>query len=467
MKKILTCALVLIGFAFTISNPTISNFIFITNNEIPRLPVTPYDYASVEFPAHLLGGVNIGYETKEVDVMSFVEIDDHKATLGRVLFYDQKLSALETMSCGSCHNQALSFSENKKVSEGLNAPTLRNSMHLNDIAWTNKERFFWDMSETNLNTMIRLPLTDENEIGANMDDIAIKLSETTYYPELFNNAFGDNIITEDRIVDALVQFLSSMTTFNSRFDQQASNRFRDFTQLERNGMALFSGNCSGCHTQGAHNRFNQSIPNAATALEASSFIFTNGLPADTNDRGAGEWNAEFDQLFKIPTLRNIELTAPYMHDGRFNTLEEVVEHYSTGVEANEHTGFFLPSSGFQFSEYGKSALVAFLKTLTDKSFTTNPKWSDPFIVQPGHMDLTISDLIIRPNPMRDVARIEFLNPDQQEVDIEVYNVSGKVLFNTSTTADYYQLDKSNFTAGSYFVNIKMGDRKATAQMIVQ
>jgi len=340
-------------------------------------------------------------------------------------------------------------------------------MHLNDIAWTNKDHFFWDMSQVDLNTMIRLPLTDENEIGADMDDIAQKLGATTYYPQLFTDAFGDAAINEERIVEALVQFLSSMNTFNSRFDQEAANEFAGFTAEEQLGLEIFSTACNTCHSQGGHNAFGDFFPPDVSPLELFPFIFNNGLPVDEDDPGAGTWNTSFENLFKIPTLRNIDLTAPYMHDGRFVTLEQVVHHYSNEVVANEWTGEFIPPGGFQFTDAEKTALVAFMETLTDESFISNPKWSDPFGVTVGLENLQIKDLVIRPNPTRDVALIEYDNPNQEIVTFHVFNTNGQLLLNESTRDNSYTLEKGTFTAGTYFIEIIMDDRKSTAKLMVQ
>ena len=340
-KSILLCACLLLCF-FGLTNyvnaPFSSYFILTSVGKEPILPSEPYNYRDVEFPDHLLAtdSIDTGYESGGVDSSAFDFISDDAATLGRVLFYDKKLSAKENISCATCHDQSLSFTENKAVSEGVSTPTKRNSMHLNDMAWTNNKSFFWDMSQTNLHEMIRLPLTDENEIGVDINEIKFKLASTSYYPELFAKAYGDGFIDEHRIVDALVHFISSMNTFNSKFDQESKNQFAGFSSEEIHGLELFGEFCSTCHSQGNHSLFGEILVSEEVPLiEIMPFIFNNGLPEDPNDHGAGEWNEAFNNLFKIPTLRNIELTGPYMHDGRFETLEEVVDHYSDGVVNNE------------------------------------------------------------------------------------------------------------------------------------
>ena len=234
-------------FVSNVNYKTSNSFVMTMVAKAPTLPEIPFDYSNIELPVHLFFDEDIGYTGGILDETSFDNITDHGATLGRVLFYDRKLSAVENISCGSCHLQELSFTENKAFSEGVNSLTQRNSMQLNDLAWTSSDEFAWSMKELTLHNMIILPLTDENEIGANIDDVKLKLEATNYYPELFEKAYGDSEITEDRIIDALVQFIESMTSFNSKFDDGAKTDFVNFTEEEKLGQSLFSLNCATCH----------------------------------------------------------------------------------------------------------------------------------------------------------------------------------------------------------------------------
>ncbi len=454
---------------FVLSNftiPEINSFVMTVVGEEPVLPDDPFTYDDAEFPEHLFNlDEEIGYSGGGRDTFALSVLDNDKATLGRVLFYDKKLSAIEDISCGSCHLQELSFAENKSFSEGVNSETKRNSMQLNDLGWSNADGFTWDMRETDLHEMIILPLTDENEIGANIEDVKIKLEQTNYYPELFGNAYGDSQITEERIVDALVQFITSMTTFNSRFDQQVVSNFSDFTDQEKLGLDLFSFNCSTCHSQGSHTLFGEEIFVEDDILNVFPFIFTNGLPEDPDDAGAGEWNENFNNLFKVPTLRNIELTAPYMHDGRFNTLEEVIDHYSEEVVENEWS-VFIPPGGFAFNDIEKEALLVFLETLTDDTFISNPRWSDPFANPLSNNNIPIAELKLSPNPTSDVATISFANRDNSLVSINIINSAGQLLRHDQFVGSEYRIEKGNFSPGIYTIQLIMGDQKSIQRLIV-
>jgi len=308
--------------------------------------------------------------------------------------------------------------------------------------------------------LIKLPLTDENEIGANMQEVEEKLMATGYYQNLFANAFGGNTkITETKIIDALAHFIRSMTSFNSKFDQEADNNFAGFTHEEDLGRKLFAADCSIYHVQGLN--MGTMIP---IALQAAPFFFNNGLESDPEDLGVGEWLEGFEDLFKVTTLKNIELTAPYMHDGRFKTLEEVVDHYSDEATSN-HWNFFIPDGGFGYDEEEKVALVAFLKTLTDKSFITEPKWSNPF-AKSNTKELHIEDIVLKPNPMTDEAVIEFSNNKGKLVSINVYNVNGQLLKHDQTQSAQYRILKDDYPSGTYFVELIMGEARSTQQLII-
>jgi len=391
----------------------------------------------------------------------FDVITDEGATLGRVLFYDQLLSANNNLSCATCHSQHLSFADDSPFSEGVSSETDVNSMHLNDLGWTNRSGFFWDLSQHDLADMIDLPLTNPNEIGlTDIQDLVIKMEQTTYYPELFEKAYGSTMITKDRIQTAIMEFLSSMTTFNTRFDQAKRGEL-ELTDLEQMGEALFLEHCSICHTHGSSFLLG---PGGGDPMDSPLFVtpslFANGLPLEQGDIGAGQWNPEFSGLFKAPTLRNIEKTRPYMHDGRFETLEDVVEHYSSGLEPTvEEWGGILPSGGLNFNWLEKQALVDFMKTLTDESFLSDVRFSDPFDnpVNENEPVAAFYDMQVFPNPTSDVLSISFDNPNRQLVDVYLLSIDGKVVRKMSTHLDGLSTDVSQLTKGTYLVRAMQDD----------
>ena len=254
-------------------------------------------------------------------------------------------------------------------------------MSLVDVRYNSINQYFSDMRAFSLESLALMPIQDSIEMGLSLPQLETKLKGLAYYPVLFKKAFGDPAITSDRVSFALSQFLKSIVSYQSKYDEGRANfppglvppdPFPNFTAQENRGKAIFFGQttlCAFCH-------------------ETESFNFgtakSNGLDLVTTDRGFGATmnNTIHDAKFRAASLRNIELTAPYMHDGRFNTLEEVVEHYSTGVM--NHPNLFLalttPSGGLHLnlSDDDKAALVAFLKTLTDRSMTTDVKYSNPF-----------------------------------------------------------------------------------------
>ena len=472
-----------------------SYFSFTLDGKKPVLPEIPYDYESISFPVFLFNplitfsntpypqdlsgvtGPSSGFGSPEV----FNSITNDLATLGRVLFYDDKLSATGDISCASCHDQANSFAQNIPRSEGTTILTARNSMHLNDLAWTSNGRFSWDMGVESLHRMISLPLADANEIGAEVFDLRERLENTQYYPELFEKAFGDDRIDDSRVIHALAQFIKSMTTLNSKFDRGLETGFEDFTASENAGMDLFVTNCATCHTTNGANQIDLFLASEDPDGDIFTGIFgpeilsrfNNGLASDLEDQGAGAWDIRFANLFKIQTLRNIELTGPYMHDGSIETLEEVIDHYSEGVKSNEwHNDESiiksLPTTGFGFTATEKVQLVDFLKTFTDRTITTDVRWSDPFRdSSTSTEENAITGLLLRPNPMTDRAMLQFDNPSGEAMLIEVISPSGQLLKSEVTTESSYELRKNDFSKGIYLLQLTMGDKKSTERLVVQ
>lgn len=318
-------------------------------------------------------------------------ITDDGATLGRVLFYDTLLSLNETVACATCHVQANAFAEPLAVSEGFaGGHTTRNSMSLTNARFYARGSFFWDERAATLEQQVLLPIQNEVEMGLTLEELVARVSAAPYYPPLFDRAFGDERITVDRIAKALAQFVRSIVSYRSRYDEgvaatgNARVPFASFTAQENLGKQVFfagapgTPSCSGCH-----------VPGGPMSGNAALFYMdrprNNGLDLELGiDDGVGAiTGVPLDRgLFKSPELRNAGLTAPYMHDGRFATLEEVVEHYRTGIEAHPNLDRTLTSNGvvrrFEMSDEEAAALVAFLHTLSDTALTTDPRFSDPF-----------------------------------------------------------------------------------------
>ncbi|MEO6612984.1 MAG: cytochrome c peroxidase [Chitinophagaceae bacterium] len=346
-----------------------------------NLPPVPFNYSNITQPAYLVAPPIQG----QVNTPGTNAITDNGATLGRVLFYDKNLSINNTIACASCHKQASAFADPVAKSSGFNGGlTGRNSMSLIDAKYYPNGRFFWDQRAATLEDQTLTPIQDLVEMGMTLTALETKLKNLAYYPVLFKRAFGDENVTSNRISLALSQFVRSIVSFQSKYDAgrasfaiappPAPNAvFPNFTAQENRGKDIFLspvGGCAPCHGS-----------ETFTAPQEKN----NGLDMVTSDRGFGAVisNTNLDATFKVTSLRNVELTAPYMHDGRFATLEEVVEHYSSGVKNHPNLSQQLRTPGGQprlanLSAPDKAALVAFLKTLTDLNVTADVKYSNPF-----------------------------------------------------------------------------------------
>ncbi len=346
-----------------------------------NLPDVPFNYSSQTLPAYLTAPPIVG----QINTPGNNPITDWGATLGRVLFYDNLLSINKTLSCASCHKQANGFSDPAVLSKGFNnGLTGRHSMGLANAMYYPNGRFFWDQRANTLEAQTLMPIQDGVEMGLTLDTLVARLRNTTYYPTLFTRAFGDNNITTNRVANAMAQFIRSMVSYRSKYDTgraaypaapapPPNQAFANFTAQENRGKEIFlspQNACAACHGS-----------ETFTAPTARN----NGLDATTTDRGFGAVinNTNNDGEFKVPSLKNIAATAPYMHDGRFATLEQVVEHYSTGVKAHPNLSpqLVLPNGQprrLNLSVADKAALVAFLRTLTDNGMNTDVKFSNPF-----------------------------------------------------------------------------------------
>lgn len=305
------------------------------------------------------------------------EVNNELATLGRVLFYDPKLSLNNSVSCGSCHHQDKAFTDGTQFSLGFEGrKTLRNTMGI--INPSLQRSLFWDSRSFSISDLSLQPVKNHIEMGMeDIDALVEKLSEVDYYPELFNSAFDNQGLTADRISDAIAEFVKSLTTSESKFDKVRLGE-ENFTPLEEQGEVVFNTSlCGSCHSgnnfMAADGPFDTYGGGGGQSLKGTTNI---GLDLNSADQG-------LDGRFRIPSLRNIALTGPYMHDGRFQSLEEVIDHYRFGVKSNpELDDKFRDSRGnikrIEMSEAEKVALIAFLHTLTDKEFTSLEMYSDPF-----------------------------------------------------------------------------------------
>ncbi len=331
----------------------------------PKLAQGEFNYVDLVYPS-----VPFGNEPDPNFFTNLVNPDNpltnEGATLGRVLFYDGHLSKNNLIACGSCHVQSKGFADPERFSRGFKlGSTTRNSMALSNLSMLRS--YFWDSRANKLEEQVMMPIQNHIEMGIEkLELLPNKLSHVPYYPALFGAAFGDTEITEERIRFALAQFLRSMVSGNSRYDQGLADAFADFNPLEKMGKDLFTGWNSRAGCVNCHNR----------RLFEGWGPENIGLDVVSEDEGAG-----FGR-FKVPSLRNIAVTAPYMHDGRFNTLEEVIDHYDHGVQPHPWLSWALRDYNgpkrLDLTELEKKALVAFLETLTDEQYLTDPKFSDPF-----------------------------------------------------------------------------------------
>jgi cytochrome c peroxidase len=336
-----------------------------------HLPEQAYRYADLDLPQHFKTEFVRRFDNTPNDN----PVTDHGATLGRILFYDTRLSANNTISCGSCHVQRNAFADPNRFSKGFDAKlTDRHAMSLVNLRYAPRGRFFWDERAEKLEETVLVPIESKLEMGQDLTKLVEVLAKDERYPELFQKAFGDRKLSRERLGKALAQFLRSMVSCQSKYDEglakatSVRDDFPNFTVQENRGKALFMSNCASCHQPAQDVNFLMSFPG------------NNGLDADPKiaDGGVGDitFNGRDIGRFKSPSLRNVEHTGPYMHDGRFSTLDRVIDHYSK--EVKPHPNLDPRMHPLNFTDSEKAALIAFLKTLTDRTFLADPKFSDPW-----------------------------------------------------------------------------------------
>ncbi len=335
---------------------------------MPDLPGSNMDYvgyAVTNLPTHFVAGP--GAVINRDNTPANNPITNAGATLGRVLFYDRRLSHNNSTACASCHLQENGFSDPEQFSQGANGETARHSMGLTNGKFYQNGRFFWDERAATLEDQVLMPIQDSIEMGSNLQALTTKLDATSYYGQLFQDAFGSAEVTSERISAALAQFVRSMVSYNSKFDTAFAGggppNFNVLTPQENRGRNHFQqANCVACH---------QDVAQVANAPR------NNGLDAVTIDPGAG------GARFKVPSLRNVEVRDGFMHDGRFTTLEEVVQFYSNGIQNHPNLDPVLRGPGgqprrFNFSPADIAEITAFMRTLTDWDFLSSPMFANPF-----------------------------------------------------------------------------------------
>jgi cytochrome c peroxidase len=333
--------------------------------------------------------------------------NDNAAALGRVLFYDKNLSQNNTVACASCHQQSKAFCDNLQFSTGLNdGKTARNAPSV----FAKSGRMFWDGRASGLTQLVLMPVKNHVEMNfGNLDALAEKIASISYYPDLFKKAYPGLAIDSNTIRAALSEFIFNFNFSQNRFNSSRNNQ-TTLTAQELLGKNIFfgNGNCSKCH--------HVENPDSSSG---GGYGFTDedhniGLDLEYSDNGVGSISHDpaDNGKFMMPVLLNVEYTAPYMHDGRFKTLEDVVEHYNSGIQAHPNLDINLrdlgelsnldPASLFKaldknnnfiidpeelspypprrlnLSDAEKKGLVSFLKTLSDPSVFTDKRFSNPF-----------------------------------------------------------------------------------------
>lgn len=307
-------------------------------------------------------------------------LTEAKVQLGRMLFYDPILSEGEIQACADCHLQADAFDDIRQFSLGVDELAgARNAMSIVNMAW-NTNGFFWDGRAETLREQSLLPIQDPLEMNESLEDAVSKLQNQATYRDQFSSAYGSSIVSSEKISLALEQFMMTIVSYNSKYDKVVAG-LDQFTDSEQRGHDLYfseynpafpessGADCAHCH--GGFNFENDRYMN--NGLDAGNFDDLGRFLVTGSNADRGR--------FKVPTLRNIALTAPYMHDGRMNTLEEVIDHYDNGIQISNSLNPALLATtytGLMLTDQDKTDIVNFLHTLTDETITQNSEFSSPF-----------------------------------------------------------------------------------------
>lgn len=349
------------------------------NIDLQNLP----NYANQNIPTYI-----------NKDNTSDNEITDTGALLGRVLFYDTKLSSNHTVSCASCHQQSLAFGDNAVASTGVNGTTGRHSMRLINARYADEDDFFWDERANNLEEQTTMPIRDHFEMGfsgqngdPDIDSLIDRLSQQEYYNELFTLVYGDALITEERMQNAMAQFIRSIVSFDSKYDigrasaRNNNDEFSNFSELENEGKRLFM----------QRPEFNGQGVRVGGGLDCNTCHRAPEFDIDPNSRNngiVGSFDGTPDtDVTRSPTLRDLFSTdglpnGPFMHNGFSSSFDDVLNHYESIPGTNNLdrrlAGGRMGTRDLCISDEERQAITAFMKTLSGSNVYTDPKWSDPF-----------------------------------------------------------------------------------------
>ncbi len=363
------------------------------------MPYKPTHSKRYLLPSLLIWAFTIGaFSLKDTDISQYIlqtpphfgklyqipednPMSEEAVTLGRMLFFDPILSRDSSMSCGTCHQPQKAFTDGKAFSTGIKGHhSRRSAMSLVNLLWT--KEFFWDGRATSLEEQALIPIQDSLEMNLSLEEAVQRLRNTKNYPRLFKKAFGSKKITAQNIAKAIAQFERTLISANSRYDKIILGEVQP-TEREQRAIQLFmthpvpeaglrGANCGDCH--GSH-------------LTTLNTFHDNGLDKNPTDKGRGAITGRsYDEgKMRAPSLRNIALTAPYMHDGRFGTLREVLEHYNEHIQPSPQLDPLIMEAtnemhgeSLLLTEQEKEDILLFMHMLTDSTFITDERFQNPF-----------------------------------------------------------------------------------------
>lgn len=450
-----------------------------------NLPSVPYNYSNIVFPTDILNNIT------EMDNMPANNpTTDEGATLGRVLFYDVELSKNRKISCASCHQQQFAFTDTAQFSVGYDGElTHRNSMSLAHARFQKDSAFFWDNRARTLEIQTLMPIQSDVEMGLTLDTLVARVSAKSYYAPLFQAAFGSPTVTSQKISRALAQFVRSMNTFASKYRIGVNSTtgnpsivpLVNLTAEENMGKDLFMdeqrGNCQACHTR------NIFVPQGSKNIGLDLVYTDNGVGAAFNIPSK-------NGQFSVPSLINVALTAPYMHDGRYKTLEQVVNFYSDSIkphpnldgflrkilpgtiDPNNHTCDTCPPRIIRYNDTEKRALIAFLKTMTDTVLTTDARWSNPFCTSTNNPQLDpVLGWGIYPSPLKRETSlyVKLIAGQSFSALLSVFSSDGKLLYRQTHAvnpgSNFITITNLFHTTGNYVVQLSRGGNPIGAKQV--